>query len=359
MVGRDLDPVLNTALEQPAIRPIWILRMDIKDDPFQVWTGIGDLVVVGSGDTALDGFTFTGLGNIGEIGVIKDSDRGSDAVKLKLPGVDTSKDMLDPIITNPRVWQFRQAWLWFGLLDSANSIVINPFRVKTGRIDSMVLSDDGSTGSVETVIESHQAYISRALRTSYSEQKEIDPTDTSQDYIHDLANKKPGVGVKSSMGGGGGGGGEDGCVSNDMWVSEYLQAKDLKSGHSLTLLGEEDGVANKDYFEDGIMQSVSRSVQPCLEIETSGGAVLVCSESTPVTLRNGNMILVGECLGGELATLINGIFEWQKVVRIDKVSPRMVSHVHVEGRTFAAGKEKNSLIFTHNMAKARDKLGRF
>jgi len=202
-MSRDLDPTQDTELEQGLIRPAWIIRLDIKDDPVQVWTGVGQLIVSGSGDTALDGFTFEGISDIGEIGAIKDTERGSGALKLKLPAVDIDKILLDQIINVPRIWQFRNAYIWFALLDTANNIIINPFRVKTGRLDSISLTDDGSKGTAETTIESHQAYISRALGASYSEQKEIDATDTSQDFVHDLANKTPGISANTSGGGAG------------------------------------------------------------------------------------------------------------------------------------------------------------
>lgn len=348
-MSRGLDPTLNTALEQAAIRPVWIIRLDIVDDPVQVWTGKGDLVVTGSGDTALDGYTFTGMGNIGDIGAMQDTDKGSDSLKLKLPGVQTDEYLLQQVIAIPKVWQFRQAWVWFGLLDSTNNIVINPFRVKTGRLDHMVLSEDGETGTISVVIESHQAFISRALGTAYSEQKEIDPTDTSQDYIHDLANKQPGIGDKAIYSDSGGG-----CVADDMWLNESIQARRSLKGDLIDLLDETlFGATGNDYSQHTI-EEVTHSVQPCFEIETSGGAVLVCSESTPLTLRDGRMILVGECLGEKLATVIDGVFEWQPVVRIEKMTHRSVAHIHVGGRTFAAGKSSNSRIFTHNMAKMRD-----
>lgn len=205
-MSRDLDPALETALEQPVIRPVWILRLDIEGDPVYIWTGAGDLTITGSGDSALDGYTFVGVGNIGDIGVIQDTQKGSNALKLKLPGVELDKYLLDQIVNLKRVWQFRDAWVWFGLLDSSQSIVINPFRIKTGRMDSLTITDDGKEGTVSLVIESHQAYTGRALGTSYSEQKELDATDTSQDYIHDLANKQPSIGESSQSSGGGGGG---------------------------------------------------------------------------------------------------------------------------------------------------------
>ena len=42
-----------------------------------------------------------------------------------------------------------------------------------------------------------QSYVSQALNTRYSQQNELDATDTSQDYVHDLANRQPGIGINN------------------------------------------------------------------------------------------------------------------------------------------------------------------
>lgn len=209
-VTRGLDPELNAELEKQVIRPVWIIRLDIKDDPLLVWTGRGSFSPTGTGDPDLDGQIFTGVGDIGEIGAIQDTEKGSKALTLELPGVDLTKPLLAQIVNDLRIWQFREAWIWFGVLDTVNNFVVNPFRVKTGRMDTMTLENNGTEGSIKAVIESHQSFISRALGTRYSEQQDIDPTDISQTFIHDLANKQPGIGVTSSSTDGGIGGGRVG-----------------------------------------------------------------------------------------------------------------------------------------------------
>lgn len=149
---------------------------------------------------------------------------------------------------------------------------------------------------------------------------------------------------------GGGGGGFD-CIAVGMWLTSTLQAKDLKLSSTLMFLTEIEGVANGNTYYQDHLESVDFSNQPCVEIETTGGAKLICSVSTPVTLRSGALIPVTESLGGELATLIDGAFEWQEVTRIDYVGECPVAHIHAGGRTFAAGAEARAKIFTHNAIK--------
>jgi len=204
-MSRNLDPTLVAEYDKQTIRPIWIIRLDILNDPVLVWTGRGTFNPVGTGDTALDGQSFLGLGSIGSIDAIQDTDSGSGAVTLTLPGISSSEPLLSQLLTSADIWRFRNAYIWTGLLDESSSIIVNPFRVKTGRMDNMRATDDGTEATIQVTIESHQAFAGQALDTRYSEQKDIDSTDTSQNYIHDLANKRPGIGVATPNTGSGGG----------------------------------------------------------------------------------------------------------------------------------------------------------
>lgn len=196
---RDLTAGMITEVQEPLIKPVWILRLDIDTDPLYAWTGRGDFSPTGTGDSALDGNTFIGLGNIGKIGDIEDTENGSNTVQLVLPGVDLNETALQEVVLNERLWQNRQGWIWFGLLDTTYNTIISPTRVKTGRMDQMTVSGSGGTGTVTVALESHQSYVSQALNTRYSQQDELDATDTSQDYVHDLANRQPGIGLSSNF----------------------------------------------------------------------------------------------------------------------------------------------------------------
>lgn len=160
------------------------------------------LVVPGTatGDGALDGQGFDGVTHlIGEINTVQDSVGGSGALEISLPGVDLQSEAMRQVVRDKRRWQFRQAWLWMAFLDDSMNVIGKPFRLKTGRMDQMVVSEDDSsgTGVVKAVVESQQAYASESLNTRYSETKDLDPADTSQDYTAMLANMQPSIGQKT------------------------------------------------------------------------------------------------------------------------------------------------------------------
>ena len=209
---RTLHPDTKAAAQAPTLWPAWVIRLDIKDDPVLVWTGLGQYLPSATGDNALDGLIFEGIANVGDIGAIVEAREGSQALTLSLAGVDLQDEALRQVVFDERTWQFRQAWLWVVLCDEDGNPIGKPVRVKRGRMDQMNHEEDDGEGKVSVEIESHQAYVANVLNTRYSEQLEVDPTDTSQDYVHDLANKIAGIGDKTNVtsGGGGGGGGGGG-----------------------------------------------------------------------------------------------------------------------------------------------------
>lgn len=182
--------------------PIWFIRMDVQVDPIYVHTGLGDLVFPGGSgyDPNIVGFTFKGIGNVGSIDPVTDDISGSQTLSLSLPGVGLTSDYLNQFINNGDLWQRYGAWLWLALTDNTGAIIGKPFRVKSARMDSLdVVIDPGNkTGTITVSLESQQAYNGQALFSRYSEQSQIDATDTSQNYVADLANKVPTIGNPST-----------------------------------------------------------------------------------------------------------------------------------------------------------------
>lgn len=199
---RDMHSATAAALEESLIRPAWVIFMDIEGDPVLVWTGLGPITFPGTTDPALVDLTFEGIANVGEIGAIVDDRGGSQAVRLALAGVDMEEEALRQVVFNEERWQFRRAYMWIVLLDEDGLPIGEPVRAKTGRMDQMEHTEEDGEGRIEVTVESHQAYASEALNTRWSEQRELDDTDTSQDYVADLANKTPNLQAAEKKSGG-------------------------------------------------------------------------------------------------------------------------------------------------------------
>ena len=196
------------------VRPCWFVYLDILDDPLFAWTGGYDIAITGQGDSLLNN-TFLGTSGLVEIGEVADERGGGPGTPITLSGVDPALPGFDRLIAEGRLWQGRRAVIWQSYTNEAGQPIFDPRRVKTGRMDNLRFEQGGDTGTLTLDIEGFAAHAQQALNTRYAEQRDIDPTDTSQNWVHDLANKQPDVGAtgqgtnKTSGGGGGGGGGSD------------------------------------------------------------------------------------------------------------------------------------------------------
>lgn len=217
---RNITTPVAAAFGAPILNIAWIVRLDIEDDPVYAWTGLGQLVIPEGffQDEKLNGLTFEGLANIGEIGKIVDTMQGSQAVKLTLPGVRLDDDALKQIVFDQRRWQGRPGYIWVVPIGDNGILVGEPVRAKTGKMDNLKLERRQAEGKISLDLESFAAYSQRAPYTRYSEQRDVDPTDTSQDFVHDLANRTAGIGDKanaaSPSGTSGGGSTSGGLITN-------------------------------------------------------------------------------------------------------------------------------------------------
>lgn len=204
---RTIDTATAAALVAPTLYLVWLLRLDVQGDPVYIHTGFGSLYF-GSGlgyDPALVGYTFLGAGNVGSIEAVTDASDGSQSLNLVLPGVDITLDYLHQLVASGDKWQRYAAYIWIATMDATGALVGKPIRIKRGRMDQMLFTIDpnNQTGTLTVTIESQAAWSGEALNSRYSEQSQIDSTDTSQNFVADLANRTPEIGnTKSNASGG-------------------------------------------------------------------------------------------------------------------------------------------------------------
>jgi hypothetical protein len=199
MAARVLDSATITKLQDSGFVPVWFIRLDFQGDPVYINTSLSTISFAGGlgYDPAIVGFNFLGVGNIGTIDAVTDSIDGSQTMNLTLPAVSLSNDYLHQIITNGDLWQRYWAYIWLATYDNTGALLGKPFRVKTARMDKLVIDidPDNAKGTLTLSLESQQAYSGDALNTRYTDQRQfIDPNDSSQDYVANLANQIPGMG---------------------------------------------------------------------------------------------------------------------------------------------------------------------
>lgn len=190
--------------EAVVVRPVWFVYLDIADDPLKMWTGPMGITLSSTGDSTLDGdwLSSSGLADIGEI---VEDENGSGPTRLEMSGVDPALPLFKQVIADGRVWRRRRAVIWLSYMNDAGALAYTPQRQKVGRMDDLRMVQGEDSALITLNIEGFAARSGDALGTRYSEQRDIDPTDKSQDWVHDLANKRADIGSTGQTAASGGG----------------------------------------------------------------------------------------------------------------------------------------------------------
>lgn len=170
----------------------------------------------------------------------------------------------------------------------------------------------------------------------------------------DGAARTAGVGVflssQSTVNTGSGGGQ---CVASDMWLNEFFQASDIVKGMSFKTWNPED-----EFAYHNVQAALEPMMQECVEITTQGGAVLVCSVTTPFNLKTAtsdldpeHSVLAPDLLNHDVLVDNYGDVDWDRVVSVKHVGEREVVPISFGGRSFPAGRNHNKRIYSHNMLK--------
>lgn len=186
------DGAVGTALDSRTVDWAWIIRLEVETDPLYAWTGFGDLTFTPgqTGDTKLDGMTFTGITHlVAQVGSVQDKQGGSGPLEIALPGVNLMDEAMKQVIYDQRKWQRKPGYVWVALFDTVTGALIGkPISVRRGLMDQMVVEETDAGGVIRCTIEGQQAYASPASGSRYSEQAELDATDNSQQHVWTLAN---------------------------------------------------------------------------------------------------------------------------------------------------------------------------
>lgn len=165
-------------------------------------------------------------------------------------------------------------------------------------------------------------------------------------YVGDI--KTPASGGQPTDGGSGGGGRTPGeCVAADSFMPLGNRARDVRIGDAVEVL---------DYATmSGLTEvSVTRNKlarEDCVRIVSASGIALVASKTTPITLRDGAIMLITDALNRELPVKDADGFRWERIVRVEEAGVREVSHISAHCSTYGAGEAQGAYIYTHNLPK--------
>ncbi len=173
-----LDPSFAAALSAGVLVPAFFAKLTFASGTYYAWSGYGNIV--------WNGQTFLGVGQLAEVGKVKESDDvRAEGMTLKLSGIDAALlgDCLNDIVA------LAPATVWIGLFNqTTGSLIGTPATLFDGVVDVPTISPGTDEISITLNLENRMILLQRASARRYTtaDQHISYPDDTSMGWVESL-----------------------------------------------------------------------------------------------------------------------------------------------------------------------------
>lgn len=175
------DSTAKSAIDSAAFAPAYFIFCDISGDPLRLTTFGQDVTFSGTGDSDLDGFTFSAdLGQLIDIGDIGDAESGGDSFTIRLSGLLGPDNGLMNDIGNKSLWQGRLCRAWMRVYDESGVTAQGAIvPLDTTYMSSVRFVSEPTGQVIELTCEKYLSFYSDASNRTYLSQKDYDSGDNS------------------------------------------------------------------------------------------------------------------------------------------------------------------------------------
>lgn len=173
-MARDLTSGMIDEVDASQLSPIFLIKGEFDGGDVRFWSGYGEIT--------FNSEVYTGSGNLLGIDSIDESQElVANGVTVTLNGVSSS---LVSVAQNED-YSGRPLTVWFGCLSSTGAIISNPYMMFKGRMDVIVIEDDGETCSISVNVESDLIGLrdSKERRYTDEDQKAEYPGDRGFEFV--------------------------------------------------------------------------------------------------------------------------------------------------------------------------------
>lgn len=173
-MARDITTEVSTVLSQSEMSPALFVKLEFESEDVFLWSGYHEL------DHAGD--TWIGAGNIMSLSTIEETTEiKAVGARLTIAGLDQSFAS----IALSENYQNRPATIWLGMIDDDGTVVPDPFRIFSGRMDTMDITESAETATISISIENKLIDFERPRIRRYTDQdQKIDyPDDRGFEFV--------------------------------------------------------------------------------------------------------------------------------------------------------------------------------
>lgn len=178
-MARSMDAGILAELSKGAVQIALLAELEFASATVRLWSGMGDLIY--------GGYTYTGVGTLGEVTPIQESGKEirSDNLTLRMSGIPSS--MLSMALAEE--YQGRTVRLRLAFFTSA-WVVIEAVTLFVGRMDVMQIDEGAETSTISVSAESRLADLQRprVRRYTHEDQLVLYPEDLGLEFASGMAN---------------------------------------------------------------------------------------------------------------------------------------------------------------------------
>jgi hypothetical protein len=175
---RSLGSALVAEVTADTLKPIVLVKMEFDEGDLNLWNGIGELI--------WDGDTYAGAGALLGISEIEGTaNLQANGVNISLNGIPSA--ILSLALSSD--YQNRPASIWLSAIDS-DGLLVTPYLIFKGLMDSMTISEDGQDCSINLAIENELVTLERPRVRNYTPEDQgiTFSGDKGLDFIASLQN---------------------------------------------------------------------------------------------------------------------------------------------------------------------------
>lgn len=173
-MSRDLEADLVTEIEAPVLSPVLLTEFLFDGGDVRFWNGYTDLTALGN--------IYTGSGNLISVSEYQETESlQAQGITFSLAGIPSN--ILS--IALQEEYQGRESNLYIGALDTSGVLVSDPYRIFSGFMDVMEITEAGETCAIEVNSESKAVILNRKKDNRYTpeDQKSEYPGDKGLDFV--------------------------------------------------------------------------------------------------------------------------------------------------------------------------------
>ena len=180
-MSRSLSSNMEAVATADLVRPIFLVKLAFTSGNINLWSGIGNLTVVG--------VTYAGAGSLLSVSDIQESTEvRANGIQVSLSGISST------LISKARDedYQGRDLTVLLGAMDTSNSVISSPAVVFSGFMDTMTINDAGETAIITVTAENRLIEFEKTrVRRLTAEDQKIDfPNDKGLEFVAEMAEKE-------------------------------------------------------------------------------------------------------------------------------------------------------------------------